>query len=737
MSIQHQYTQTVADGTATSVVRPSDWNSAHRVNYVLSGNTAGSASVSGLDVVLVGGNNLTLSADTLNSKVVFSAFNQSTQTQPAGNIAGTGYTSTTQAGSTVGITNNTAGLSAAWPPFITTFVQSVQTQASGAIAGTGFTSTTTAGTAITAALGTNGLNMAVPLYLTTQSVQTQASGNIAGAGFTTTTTAGTAVVGTHNSAGLSLGVPLYLTTQSVQTQPAGNIAGVGTTFAGTNISASMTLNTAGLNLALSAAAPGGAATATLYATGNTTQSSTGTMALSSMIVQGTGGVSAGISNGSIVISAPTLTSLSVTGALSASSNGSTISLGVGTVTASATGNTTQGSSGSINLNGLIFQGAGAASVGISNGSVVISAPSAAAGNVTFSAGTASAGLASLVFSNSNGVSFGLNGSTITASAAGGGGGGIGAGVSTMGNTAGTTGTVTTGNVVFVGTGPISLSQSSSGSNATISINAPATSSLVGASGLAVSTNGSTISVYESPGQQWEPFPVITGSAVSSHAPASVWFNRVYVTEPLTLTQFNVYASMSAQAGSATSVASTGTARFTYTKGVTIFSRQNTGTGSTNLTTLTSGSFGLTAGFSYSSTSQSVVVSWVTDSTGGTSSFNTTSNSSNWVSWLSGIRQFAIPMNATIQPGEYFIAHQHSSSTATTASNFTLASVSLLHIAPQVVQFQTLGTTGTIASRNVVGLGDGIASAITTNNTMPASVISHGTRNLIYIAASGF
>jgi hypothetical protein len=89
--------------------------------------------------------------------------------------------------------------------------QTVQTQASGAIAGTGFTSTTTAGSVITGALGTNGLNLGVPAYLTTQSVQTQASGNIAGAGFTTATTAGTAIVGTHNSLGLSLGVPAYLT----------------------------------------------------------------------------------------------------------------------------------------------------------------------------------------------------------------------------------------------------------------------------------------------------------------------------------------------------------------------------------------------------------------------------------------------------------------------------------------------------------------------------------------------
>jgi hypothetical protein len=71
MSIQHFYTQTVADGTATSVVRPSDWNSGHKMVYNLSGNTLGSSQVSGADVQFVGGNNITLSADTANSKVVF------------------------------------------------------------------------------------------------------------------------------------------------------------------------------------------------------------------------------------------------------------------------------------------------------------------------------------------------------------------------------------------------------------------------------------------------------------------------------------------------------------------------------------------------------------------------------------------------------------------------------------------------------------------------------------------
>ena len=112
--IKHQYSQTVADGTATSVVRPSDWNSAHSQVWLMAGNTSGASSLSGTDIVLQGGNNITLSAiqGAGIATLVISA-------GAGGGGAGVGYTSTTQAGSTVGVTHSTNGLSMAWPPFIT------------------------------------------------------------------------------------------------------------------------------------------------------------------------------------------------------------------------------------------------------------------------------------------------------------------------------------------------------------------------------------------------------------------------------------------------------------------------------------------------------------------------------------------------------------------------------------------------------------------------------------------
>lgn len=64
MAVSHVYNQTVADGTATSVVRPSDWNSAHNQYYTVSGNTTNASTASGTNVVWQAGNNITLSAAT-------------------------------------------------------------------------------------------------------------------------------------------------------------------------------------------------------------------------------------------------------------------------------------------------------------------------------------------------------------------------------------------------------------------------------------------------------------------------------------------------------------------------------------------------------------------------------------------------------------------------------------------------------------------------------------------------
>jgi len=267
----HSYTQTVADGTATSVVRPSDWNSAHVLQYGLSGNTVGSSAVSGSDVIFVGGNNLSLSADTANSRLVFSVGNYLTTARgstdavglntaktnvtwtvnssgisfDAGGYAGTGYTSTTTAGTAVVGTHGTNGLSIGVPAFITTArgstdavgLNTAKTNVTWTVNSSGisfdaggYAGTGTSATNASVTLNSNGLQISVAAagaatnavglntaktnvtWTVNSSGLSFDAGGYAGTGYTSTTTAGTAIVGTLNTAGLSVGVPAFITT---------------------------------------------------------------------------------------------------------------------------------------------------------------------------------------------------------------------------------------------------------------------------------------------------------------------------------------------------------------------------------------------------------------------------------------------------------------------------------------------------------------------------------------------
>lgn len=212
------------------------------------------------------------------------------------------------------------------------------------------------------------------------------------------------------------------------------------TLALTNLSGTTASASNGFTLSLSAGAGGAGDGVNILAAGTQTANTTGTV-----LFNNSNGITFGMSNSSVI---------------TASHNGITSQTNQ-TIGAYATSNTTQSSSGTIDARSLTFQGAGAASVGISNGSIIISAPNAAAGNVTFSAGTTSNGLADVVFSNSNGVSFGLNGSTITASVAAGGADGYN--IVQLGTT-GTTGTSwssATATVQINGSNGITVSQNNS------------------------------------------------------------------------------------------------------------------------------------------------------------------------------------------------------------------------------------------------------------------------------------
>jgi hypothetical protein len=200
----------------------------------------------------------------------------------------------------------------------------------------------------------------------------------------------------------------YLTTADLS-QNSSKYAGTGFTSAGANIGLSGTLNTAGLSLSATVAAQSNQSAIKAFGVSNTGQTA------------GNTGVSTGVDwvlagSQSITLSQSTAVggpntvwfqhpAWLTTADLSANSSKYAQAWDL-------TGNTAGTTS---SAQGTIWHLSGGANVTLSGNSntIVISAAAGGGGNVTFSAGTSSGSLNSIVFSNSNGVSFGLSGSTIT------------------------------------------------------------------------------------------------------------------------------------------------------------------------------------------------------------------------------------------------------------------------------------------------------------------------------------
>jgi hypothetical protein len=202
----------------------------------------------------------------------------------------------------------------------------------------------------------------------------------------------------------------------------------------------------------------------------------------------------------------------------------------------------------------------------SNGSLVASYTDAGAGGgitaVNLSAGTTSNNLTNFVFSNSNNMTFGLSGSTVTGSF-----NPVNIGMSTNGNTAGTTGTFDGGGLqyIFAGGNNITLSQSANGSSVTLSIN-----------GAAGGGGGGTLSGYD-------PFHYGAESVAGQQGAGTLFIQPIKNTPTFQFDRVGMmiqFSNASNSSNSATLSASVGI----YTKNVS----------SLSLLTSASKSYGLTA-----------------------------------------------------------------------------------------------------------------------------------------------
>jgi hypothetical protein len=753
---------------------PTGPTGAGNLSVSITGNTAGVPALitSGL-IVLAGGPGITLSQN--GSSISISAAAQSVQTQAAGAIAGTGVTTATQAGSTLGATLGTNGLSLAVPAWVTAgggggggIAASIGGNTSGALA------PISSGTLFLA--GGNNVTLSQNGNSITISANTVAAANLSVSAGSTTGAFGGLTFGNAN--GFSFGLNNGTITGSYNST---QFAGTGTTFAGTNASASMTLNSNGLNLAISAAAGGsGASTGAIYFAGNTTgqssssnypqsslnislagilsggwssnsfvisapgttalalsayavsnttQSTSGTVAGSAISFAGAGGVSVGISNGSVVISggaggggggatlsmyalgnttqnssttlnqsalsfnalgamtwgysngsiqvsAPATSSLSGTGLVSVSINGSTIFVGANAIPAYAVSNTTQSTSGALNGTALSFAGAGGVSVGISNGSVIISGGAGgggvstagffALGNTTQNSSTTLA-LSGLSFNGLGIITAGYSNGSIQLSATQ---SNQTLGLFAVGNTTQNSSTSRDARVVTLnGIGGISVGFS----NGSVQLSAPPVSSISGTGALSVSVNGSTISLgvpgytasYLNPTEQWA---VVTGTLGNGQLfvqpmsiPVPVQFDRVVA---------GVYYSQAAVTATVSASASFG-----------LYSN--------NASTLSL----------IGSTSGSITM----NGSGGTAS-------SLYIGW----RGWSFGSSTTLQPGQYYLAF--GSSTATAGGNVTFQNM----MASQQGNTSYAGLLGQSSSAsNQVTLGLGLFS--TTTGVPPSSI----------------
>jgi len=163
MAVQHVYSNAVADGAATSVVRPSDWNSYHNQYMTIAGNTAGQSTISGTNIAFQGGNGVTLSANTAASAATIIV---NVDTTPdvlyiGGNTAGTNSSFTEpnfyiNGGSNITLSNNAGTI-------VINGQTNALTTAMQSNAGSNFLATSGGftGTNISGTIGSNGLSLSV------------------------------------------------------------------------------------------------------------------------------------------------------------------------------------------------------------------------------------------------------------------------------------------------------------------------------------------------------------------------------------------------------------------------------------------------------------------------------------------------------------------------------------------------------------------------------------------------
>jgi len=635
----------------------------------------------------------------------------------------------------------------------------------------------------------------------------------------------------------------------------GVISGIGLELllaGGNNVTLSQSINGSAATVTISAANQTNQQLS-MYAVSNTTLATSSTGNASALSFEGAGGVSVGISNGSVVIS------------------GGAGGGGLNSASVYAVSNTTQATSGNLALSALSFEGAGVVSVGVSNGSVVISAPAAAAdgvnvvsasGNTTGTLTTFSTG--TIVLAGGNNITLSQSSNTITISgpnfttitqgnmvtiSSAGSSATIDAFaniLSASGNTTGTLTTFSSGTMVLAGGNNITLSQSSNtitisakpdtggvyassntfgtssgsfdvrtlsiagsgavsvaasnsgwvisapsqtnqtlalfaGSNTTVStsgtvdarsvsmagagaisieasnsgwtVSGPALSQLFAGNNISLSSNGASITIADVYSQgaisQYEPWQFGANTSASSLGVSSLYFQHFEAPE-MQVCRMDRLISLSINAAVSGSTLATGTRSnvWTYNETLGLYTR-GTGTNSTNLYSYMSNSwsFGITESVSVFTTQNALTAAVAQtytlgfpgniDTNGGVTTSTFTSASStqsagvtvsqaNQISNVSGLLRLDVPFGSTLlSAGDYWLAILGRTATTTAGTSTNNGSISNIVLTNFNAALQRLGQTITGTSVTLIG-GNGAWTAQTSQ--FPSSVAINAISN---------
>ena len=709
MAISHLKSQTGADFTgtvtvfnsagatttaaATDLIRPSDWNSAHNQLLTIVGNTAGQSTASGTNIVFSGGNNVTLSINQgANVATVLLSAPNTTQflTTAMASNRGSDFVQATAAfaGTNASGTIASNGISVSVGNYITT--QSGQAFSADASStfqtltfqdSNGVSFSNNAGalrvthalqfTSATSAITSNALNTSASRVINVVAATNNTGGGTASLssnvsfsaanGLTFYTSAGGAIVASHNglttarasndgvglNTALTAGPLAWTVNSSGISLNAGSAAGTTSGFAGNLISGSMTHNTAGLNLSLNhpawlttAAQSSASNVSAIVAATNNTGGGTATLS---------GAVSFSNANSAtFYTSAGNAIALSLPAYLT-TARASNDAIGLNTAQTNVTW--------TVNSSGLSINASGYAGTG-----------------TTF----AGANISGSMTVNSNGVNLSLSGA---------GGGtvnqtGPNIGVSDVGNTLGTTGTVSAGNYVIAGIGAVTLSQSSSASNGTLSISVAPRETLSHYSPPWINSGAGTNSSLGQSSLYMMPFDV------NQHISAS----RI---------QFFVSVSGALSAGNSTGTCSAGLGYALYTRG--------SGASTERLMRLTSYSAqihsqSMTSNTAYRATHY-IGLSDITSHS--TSQYaQSSSNASTYLATsINGLRALNLPLNSTLTPGRYWLGVSVQTVTGNAMTNNMSVLQTAANLFPAVVAWG-VNSSATNASnwRPMQGLG---------------------------------